>query len=120
MIEGLLLENARLNLEMGYTRKSRQDVERHLAVRPDSIEGRLHKSRMSDHEHRDAAIAAYRNVVRIDDDHAEGHRELGLMLRGAQRWSEAARSLERYLEITPGAVDRPMIEAYLRQPATTR
>lgn len=125
MIEGLLLENARLNLEMGYTRKSRQDVERHLAVRPDSIEGhlllgRLHKSRMSDHEHRDAAIAAYRNVVRIDDDHAEGHRELGLMLRGAQRWSEAARSLERYLEITPGAVDRQIIEAYLRQPATTR
>jgi len=42
-----------------------------------------------------------------------GHRELGLMLRNAQHWDEASKSLKRYLELNSNAVDRSIIEAYL-------
>lgn len=118
MIADLLLQNAELSFEMGFTQKSLRNLKRHITVRPDSVEGhlllgRVHKSRMSDHAHRDAAIAAYNEVVRIDPDNAMGHRELGLMLRNAQHWDEASKSLKRYLELNSNAVDRSIIEAYL-------
>lgn len=64
------------------------------------------------------AMDAYREVVRIDPDRPEGHRELGLLLRGMGEHEEARVALHRYLELENEAIDRPIIEAYIEELAS--
>lgn len=123
-IADLLLENADLSLVAGYRDQALRDAHRHVQARPDSIDahlllGRLHKSRISRRHERMPAMDAYREVVRIDPNRPEAHRELGLLLRGVGEHEQARSALRRYLELDNEAVDRPIIEAFIQEIASS-
>ncbi len=124
-IAKLLLKNAELSLAAGYRDQALRDAHRYVQSRPDGIDGHLllgllHKSRISRRHERMPATEAYREVVRIDPDRPEGHRELGLLLRGMGEREEARIALHRYLELDDEAIDRPIIEAYIAELSSSR
>lgn len=76
--------------------------------------GEVHRLR-NDPEENDLvqAIDYYRKAVQAQGVPVEAHRELGFVLRRAQRTSEARAALERYLALAPAADDAEMIRKYL-------
>ena len=120
-IADLLLATAKLSFDHGYRRKARRAIDRYLSVRPESLDGHLFRaelaaSRMARPEHRDAAIRSYREIIRLDPEHADAHRSLGLMLVSSPDLADGLAALSRYLELEPEAIDRAVIEAYLANP----
>lgn len=121
LIADVLLENAKRAWAMGFRGKAHQNIRRHVAARSMSTDGlmllgRIHQSRASDDEHRGLAIDAYRRAARSDDTHALAHRELGLLLRGSSPDEHSTAALRRYLELSPEALDRAVIEGLLGRP----
>ncbi|MCU0520118.1 MAG: tetratricopeptide repeat protein [Anaerolineae bacterium] len=58
----------------------------------------------------DGAIAAYREILSLDPDHANAHYQLGLCYRQRHRWNDAAQALTRAHELgEPRA--KPLLEA---------
>jgi beta-barrel assembly-enhancing protease len=63
----------------------------------------------------DAAMADYREAIRIGDEPAQVHRGLGLILRSRNQKDQAKASLLRYCELLPGAPDIAMIRNYVEE-----
>jgi predicted Zn-dependent protease len=61
------------------------------------------------------SIQHYQEAVRLGGAPAETHRSLGLVYRARGELEQARRSFDEYLKAEPGAQDRLMIEAYLRE-----
>lgn len=119
-IEELLLVNAVFDLNIGRLRTAQAAVEKHLQRRPHTplahfLMGEVHRRTGKGEPHTQRAIIAYQEAARLDPSYAEPHRELGLLFRAENRLEEARASLERYLALSPKAVDAPIIRGYLAE-----
>jgi len=114
----LVLANAGLDLRIGRPDRALPVLERYVARWPDSARGytmlgRIQK-RMADRQMGyAAAIAAFENAARLEPDEPTHFKELGLLYRFQGRPESACAAFERYVELAPEAVDRPIIEGYL-------
>lgn len=114
----LVLANAALDLRMGRPDHALPVLERYVAQWPDSAQGyamlgQIHK-RMPDRETGyAAAAAAFENAARLAPDEPAHFKELGLLYRYQGRSESACAAFERYVELAPEAVDRPIVERYL-------
>lgn len=63
----------------------------------------------------EAAYSEYRKALDLGDPPPEVYRSLGLIHWRMGRAKEASDSFRRYLEASPDASDRPIIESYLNQ-----
>jgi regulator of sirC expression with transglutaminase-like and TPR domain len=121
----LLLDNARLDLRLGRLEFAKRAVARHVRIVPDSAEGyffqgQLLRKHAEGPDDLELAAASYEAAARLKPDDAASHRELGLLYRSLGEESAARTSLQRYVELEPAAVDRPIIEGYidaLREPS---
>lgn len=121
----LLLDNARLDLRLGRLEFAKRAVARHVRIVPDSAEGyffqgQLLRKHSGGPDDLKLAAASYEAAARLNPDDAESHRELGLLYRSMGEEGAARTSLQRYVELEPAAVDRPIIEGYidaLREPS---
>ncbi len=116
----LLLDNAILDLEIGRYKTAQAAIEKHLKEQAHSARGHfllgevLRRSGQGD-PHTQRAIAAYREAVRLDSTYPEPHRELGLLYRAQNDHEHARSEFERYLALSPTAVDAPIIRGYLEE-----
>ena len=116
----LLLVNADLDITIGRLQHARGAIDRHLAHAPASARGHvmlgeLYRRSGDDAAHVASAVAAYREAVRLDPDMAASRRELGLLYWNQGEPTLARTELQRYLELAPDAVDRPIVEGYLEE-----
>ncbi len=115
-IAQVLLDNAVLDLQIGRLKTARAAIEKHHKRQPHSPRGyfflgEIHR-RSGDTQR---AFATYQEAVRLDPTYAEPHRELGLLYRAQNRHEQACTEFERYLALSPNAVDAPIIEGYLEE-----
>jgi predicted Zn-dependent protease len=115
----VLLINALLDLDLGRFNTARAAVEKHLRGRPESargyfVLGELERRADKGQPHLGRAITAYKRAARLDPTYAEPRRELGLLYRAEGRSAQARAELQRYLELSPDAVDAPIIRDYLQ------
>jgi predicted Zn-dependent protease len=112
----LMLDNAVLDLRIGRINTADVAVSRHLEIRPGSPRGHFMRGEIERRRGRaDLAIAAYTEAGRLDVTYADPHRELGLLYRELGRGEDARAALQRYLDLSPAAVDAPIIDGYLTQ-----
>lgn len=119
-ISKLLLENAVLDLEIGRLKTAQSAIDRHLKLEPINARahfllGEVHRRSGRDQVHIEQAIAAYREASHLNPVYADPHRELGLLYRAQNRLEEARAEFERYLALSPKAVDSPIIQGYLAE-----
>lgn len=62
---------------------------------------------------RDNAMAHYLQALEYPDAPAQTHRSMGYLLLKANKTAEAGDNFRKYLELTPDASDRAMIEMYV-------
>jgi beta-barrel assembly-enhancing protease len=114
------LIDAELDEHMGRFAHARHTIDRHLVYFPDSASGYLSLGEWYRHADRSddgaaEAIAAYRRAIELDPTMTAPYKQLGLLLREHNDDTQAAASFRRYLEITPGAPDAPIIRGYLEE-----
>lgn len=115
-----LLDNAVLNLRIGRLETAQAAIEKHLQQQPRTprahfLLGEIHRRSRPKEPHIQRTIAAYQEAARLDPTYAEPHRELGLLYRAQNRPEQARAEFERYLALSPKAVDAPIIRGYLAE-----
>lgn len=119
-IADLLLINAELDLAVGRPQRALRAVLRHLQAQPENAAGHLLHGRVlrrlgDDPAQLAAAAEAFEIAIRLDPNNGAAFRELAMTQR-VRGVSDAARnSFRRFLEISPDAVDRPIIESYIEE-----
>ena len=113
----LPLDNAALDMEIGRLQIARAAIDHYLQRRPQSargyfLAGETHRRLGRDEGHTSDAIRAYQQAARLDASYAEPHRELGLIYRSQHHPAEARAEFDRYLTLSPQAVDAPIIRGY--------
>lgn len=116
----LLLVTAGLDASLGRFGRAREALAKHLTHHPGSARGYFaigELERQTGHtpDKLSAAVTAYERAVRLDATMPEAHRELGLIYRAQNRIADARVALQKYVALAPQAVDRPIVETYLRQ-----
>lgn len=119
-VQAVLPQNVRDDLSLARVRSAKRGIDRLLARPLPSSEAhfllgewlRLTGSNASAQE---AAERAYAQATRVDPQSAPAWRALGLVQRDRGRDAEAIQSLEHALALDPSALDRPILEAYLRE-----
>lgn len=116
----LLLVHARDEMDIGRYTRARASIAKHLAASPGSAAGYValgdYNRRVGDGDDAiDAARRAFEHAVGLDPNLPTAQRELGLLYRAQGRSVEAKTALARYLALTPDAIDRPIIEAYIAE-----
>lgn len=116
---GLLLDNAEMDLYAGRFLQARRSLHAVLARRP--RDARAHYSlaesyrRQGGTEERVEAFRFYQAAIALDAGFADPHRGLGVLYHQEGKAAEAARALERYLELAPEAVDRAHVRSLLEE-----
>ncbi len=121
VLQPVLRDDARMNLERGRLDLAAADLERALGWDADDAEGRtlLGELRLLQaaatpaaeaEALRDDARRAFHEAIRLDPDLAEPHRELGLLLADDGDAAGACRELGHYLELAPDADDAAEID----------
>lgn len=119
-IRGILLSNSELDLSIKRYERAEQAAARYVRLQPADAKGHLALARVlqrkSGHNRvgLESAAAEYERAVQLDPRLAAARRELGLLSHDLGRREETTRHLEAYLSLEPRAVDRPILESYLR------
>jgi len=119
--DGLLLDNAALDIGLGRLKTARSAIDRYLkrkaqAPRAHFLLGEIDR-RSPGEGHAQQAIVEYQEAAREDSSYADPHRELGFLYRFRGLHEQARAEFERYLALNPNAVDAPIIRGYLKEPA---
>jgi beta-barrel assembly-enhancing protease len=118
-ISRIRLLAAEIQIEAGELARAEGFVDRELERAQPSGRAYYLKGEIARHAprgRRDSAAvrAAYERAVEIDPDDPDALRALGLLLREAGERERARDLFERYLRAAPDAVDRAVIQRYLR------
>jgi len=116
----VLPQNVRDDLALARVRSARRGIDRLLAAPKASSEahfllGEWHRLTGRGARAGEEADSAYARAVEVDANDAQAWRALGLVQRERGRREQAIASLERALTLDPGALDRPILEAYVRE-----
>ena len=116
----LILDNAQLDLDAGRAPDARACLERYVMRNPTSphayfLLGEAYRRSGRGELFAEEARAAYEQAAQLDPGYGDPHRELGLLLRAAHRMQPAHREFERYLALSPSAVDAPIVRGYLSE-----
>jgi len=112
----LLLDNAILDLELGRFNTARAAIEKHLRREPGSPHGHFVMGELYRRSGRsDDAVKAYAYASFLDPKYAEPHRELGLLYRAQSRPQDARAEFERYVDLSPKAIDALIIKGYVAE-----
>lgn len=117
-IHGLLLPNARLDLQSGRFVTARKGIEKFLQQAPQdpptlSLLGEVLRQQGKPDD-LPLAIRAYAAAIAGAPDYPEPYRGLGLLYYKQQQREPALHLFARYLALVPHATDRGYIEAYIR------
>ncbi len=113
-MQRVLLENALLDMNLGRMRLAEAAVEKHLRRQPDSPRGHFVRGEAFRRKHRFAdAAAEYARAAELDPTYGDPHRELGLLYRAQSRSAESRAEFEKYLALSPKALDAPIIRGYI-------
>ncbi len=115
----LVWDNALLDLQAGRFLQAQKGMLKFLSMNPEDAAsfywlGESYRRR-SDPKERAEAVGWYQWAITQDGTYAEPYRGLGLFYQQAGQRPEAARALERYLELAPAAPDRTYIEQMLKE-----
>jgi cytochrome c-type biogenesis protein CcmH/NrfG len=119
-------DDARLNLELGRLRIAESQLERARAWMPEDPEtfyltARLRLAQADGEAEQDAAVLreeaewALREALRIAPDHAEAHRELGLLLYQRGELAAACEEFRGYTAFASHAGDAGRVRDYVRE-----
>ncbi|HEY1269845.1 MAG TPA: M48 family metalloprotease [Candidatus Binatia bacterium] len=118
-MQRVLLENALLDMNLGRMRLAEAVVEKHLRREPDSARGHFTRGEVFRRMGRlEDAAAEYVRAAALDSGYADPHRELGLLYRAQSRSNESRAEFEKYLALSPKALDAPIIRGYLQDAET--
>ncbi|GIW44913.1 MAG: hypothetical protein KatS3mg077_2195 [Candidatus Binatia bacterium] len=113
------LDVASVNMKIRRYSRARRLIDRHLAAFPHRADGyvALGDWYRLDTNARDLAAArrAYEQALALDPEFAPAHREMGLWCREHKDAACARRHLRRYLELSPQAIDRGIVEGMLQE-----
>lgn len=117
-VSEIRLINSQLDLKIGRTELARHTIERVLASEPQNPKGlfalaELHRRYGIDDDSEELAVDGYLAALSADPDHANSHRELGLLRIDRGQCSDARVHLRRYLDLAPQSPDRSIVEAYI-------
>jgi len=114
----LLLDSAEMDFKAGQFERSRDSLNRYLAVNGESARAYFILGEICRQDHKKPDIAKarehYLKSAQLDPDYAAPHRSLGLIAYKQKEWQLARKSLERYLELSANAPDRRYIEVMLQ------
>lgn len=118
-VKQLLLDNARLNIQIGRYGTAESAVQKYVERYPQDAEayyllGEANRQR-GDGEHDKKAEEHYRKALSIDAGHFDSHKMLGMMLYKTGDMLSAKQHLEKYLILNVKAPDRAYIEEYIRR-----
>jgi len=120
-VRGAIAQNVKDDLELARVRSARRGIDRLLAADAASAEahyldGEWHRlAGKPGPESAAASAGAYARATELDAKHAAAWRALGLAQRELGRAEDALRSLARAIELAPEALDRPILEAYVKE-----
>lgn len=119
----LLLDNAILDIEIARLNTAQAAIEKHLQQQPFNSQahfllGEVHRRSGNSDIFVARALASYKEAARLDPLYAAPHRELGLLFRKQNQNKESRDEFEKYLSLSPTAIDRRIIMRYLTEPAT--
>ncbi|HYC55914.1 MAG TPA: M48 family metalloprotease [Candidatus Binatia bacterium] len=118
-VASVLLVNAAEDVRLRRFDRASEAVERYLRLRPDDARAHFTFGELLRHKaggsgtDLDRMAVAYKRATELSPAMPEAHRELGLAYRAIGRAAESRASLRRYLELSPTAADRSIIESYL-------
>jgi beta-barrel assembly-enhancing protease len=117
--KGALLENARLDLELGRFAAASREAEKYLGIAPDDAKALYLLGEVSRQRGRDGDIrrakALYEEAISIDPSYAEPYRALGLIQYKAGEMMLARKSFQSCLLLSPNRPDKAYIQGYLRK-----
>jgi tetratricopeptide (TPR) repeat protein len=118
-LDQLLLDNARLDLQLGRFQVASESVEKFLSINPDDTRayyllGEIHRQR----GHRSDVLTAldyYGRAIRLDPSFAAPHKAIGLIHYKEGQHALAKKFFESCLQLSPDTPDKAYIKGYLKQ-----
>ncbi|MBA3564060.1 MAG: M48 family metalloprotease [Gammaproteobacteria bacterium] len=116
-IDGLLLDNAAVDIDGKRFERAANAIERHLQRHPDSARAWFLRGQIARLD--DAAadpLSAYRHAAELPDPPSEVFKEIGLLHRERGEQQLAAEALQIYLRREPDAPDAPILRGFIGEP----
>jgi len=117
--KGALLENVRLELQLGRIAAARQEIMKYLRIVPRDAEAFYLLGEVSRLKGDDGSIrlarALYEKAISLDPSYAEPYRALGFIQYKAGELTLAGKSFRWCLLLSPRRKDRAYIHAYLKK-----
>jgi predicted Zn-dependent protease len=118
--EKLMLDNAILDIQIGRLNTAQAAIEKCLQRQPNCARsyfllGEIHRHGGRTELHYEKAIDDYLEAVRLDPGYADAHRELGLIYRAQRKNQESCDEFNKYLALTPKAIDGNIIRGYMAE-----
>jgi len=118
-IHRVILDNSRLDLKVGRFKIAQRGVQKYLAIKPNDPKAYClladiykQKAEKGDLE---KAKEHYQKAISIDSSYPDAYKGIGLILYKQGEKELAKKSLERYLSLSPQAMDKAYIEEYIKQ-----
>jgi beta-barrel assembly-enhancing protease len=119
MTQGVLLDDAYLDLKAGRFKKARRSAEKYIAQRPDDARSYYLLGEIERQEGGEAkvekAMAYYQEAISINSSYPDPYRAVGVLYLKRADKRQAKYFFERYLSLSGQAADRAHVEEYLRQ-----
>jgi predicted Zn-dependent protease len=114
----LVLYQAQLELQLKRLPAAERAAKKYCAVNPLDARGAYLRGEIARQGQgdgaMDAAIDQYRKAIMLDQDSPQSWRQLGLLLMKRGERAQAREALQRYLELSPSALDRAPVEKDLQ------
>lgn len=115
----LVFDNALLDLHAGRFLQAQRGLRKFVALNPEDAPGHYFLAesyrRQNDPKLHPEAIRLYEGAFSLDSAYADPYKGLGTLYYQAGQPAQAARALERYLELAPAAPDRGYIQGILEE-----
>lgn len=117
-VQGILMENARLNLKLGRFSAARREVEKYLRIRPDDARayflwGEICRQRAQGGDV-EKAVGYYQKAILLDPSYADPHKALGLIYYKQGRKILAREHFKTCLSLAPDISDGAYLRQYLQ------
>jgi predicted Zn-dependent protease len=118
-VNGIILDNAWLDLKAGRFFTAERGAEKYLTIKPKDARayfllGEIFRQRAKEEDTRKAK-AYYKRAISIDPSYPDPHKGIGLIYYKEGEKTLAKRSFESFLSLSPHAPDRTFIQEYLKQ-----